>query len=79
MPDEIDLAAVEYGGIVYTAPIEELSTDMESSATRLLKAMLRGEATKGGMAEAGWRVLGHLDANGITLKPGGPHADQAGE
>jgi hypothetical protein len=79
MADEIDLAAVEYDGIVYTAPAEELSTDMESSAVRLMKAIARGEATKGGMAEAGWRDLGYLDADGLTLKPGGRHADPAGE
>lgn len=37
---------------------------------RLIEAFARGEVTEGGMAEAGWRVIGTTLGEGPTITPG---------
>jgi hypothetical protein len=44
----------ENDGIVYTGPADS------AVPTRLINAIARGEVTEGGLAEAGWFVLGTL-------------------
>lgn len=66
MSDEpVDLAGFEYRGMVYTKPVD----NPDSPPLRLLQAMARGEVTEGGLAEAGWRVVGTITSDGIKFKP----------
>lgn len=40
-----------------------------TASPRLIEAFARGEVTVGGLAEAGWRNLGKLDADGVRQTP----------
>lgn len=44
---------------------------------RLIEAFGRGETTEGGMAEAGWRYVGTMAEDGITMLP--PASGKSGE
>ncbi len=41
----------------------------DGPSSRLLDAFARGEVTEGGLAEAGWRVLGKVVDDGPTFEP----------
>lgn len=41
----------------------------DGPSPRLLDAFARGEVTEGGLAEAGWRVLGKVVGDGPTFEP----------
>lgn len=64
--EPVDLAAIEYEDVVYTAGADEIS---DRPPLRLMKAIAAGEVTLGGLAEAGWRDVGTIAEDGLKFRP----------